>query len=194
MSSLTNQLQRVAALAALVLAMAAPAFSQESEPSPADSTTGWVFRWINFAVVAALIIYGFRKAAPAFRARREDIASKIAEGTRAREAAEARQREAEEKLKGLDQEVARLRADAKVATEAETQRLRAASKDDAQKIERSAQMEIVAAERAARMELKSLAARMAVERAERQLRDELTPKAEAVLFRDFVENLERSAN
>lgn len=178
----------------MALLAAAPALAQEGEPSPADTSTGWVFRWINFAIVFALIVYGFRKAAPAFRAKREEIAGKIAEGTRVREAAEAKRREAETKLKGLDQEVARLRADAKVATEAEAQRLRAAAKEDAQKIERAAQAEIAAAERAARIELRALAARLAVERAEAQLRSDLTPKAEAALFRGFLEELERSAN
>ncbi|HKS81902.1 MAG TPA: ATP synthase F0 subunit B [Candidatus Acidoferrales bacterium] len=178
----------------LALVIAAPALAQESEPSPADTNTGWVFRWINFAIVFALIVYGFRKAAPVFRARQRDIAARIAEGTRAREAADAKRHEAEVKLNGLDQEVAQLRADAKVATEGEAQRLRAAAKEDAQKIERAAQTEIAAAERAARIELRSLAARLAVERAEAQLRSELTPKADAALFRGFLEELARSSN
>ena len=58
-------------------------------------------------------------------------------------------------------------------------------------IERAAQAEIAATERAARLELKTLAARMAVERAEAVLRQELTPKAEAARFRTFVAELER---
>lgn len=105
-----------------------------------------------------------------------------------------RRREVEDKLKGLDQEIARIRADAKRDSDAEAVRLRAAAKQDAQKIERAAQAEIEAAERAARLELKSMAARMAVDRAEALLRDALTPKAEAVLFSGFVGELERSAN
>lgn len=186
--------KRLGLLAAFGLAMAAPALSQESSPSPADSATGWVFRWINFAIVMMLLVYGLRKAAPAFRAHQERIVQKIAEGTRAREAAELRRREVEEKLKGLDQELARIRAEAKRDSDAEAVRLRAAAKQDAQKIERAAQAEIEAAERAARLELKSMAARMAVDRAELLLRDALTPKAEAALFSGFVGELERSAN
>ena len=54
---------------------------------------------------------------------------------------------------------------------------------EAETIERAAQAEIAAAERAARLELKALAARLAVERAEAVLRGELTPEAEAALFR-----------
>jgi F0F1-type ATP synthase membrane subunit b/b' len=186
--------QRVGSLAFLFFLAAAPALAQEGAASPTDSTTGWVFRWINFAIVLALLIYGVRKATPYFRAQQEQIGQKIAEGTRAREAAELRRREVEEKLKGLPQEIERIRAEAKRGGDAEAVRLRAAAKEDAQKIERAAQAEIAAAERAASLELKAMAARMAVERAETLLRDELTPKAEAALFRGFVEGLERSAN
>jgi F-type H+-transporting ATPase subunit b len=185
---------RLISLAMLVFLAAAPALAQEGSPSPADSPTGWVFRWINFVIVVALLVYGTRKATPHFRAHQEQIVQKIAEGTRAREAAEQRRREVEEKLKSLDQEIERIRADAKRGGDAEATRLRATAKEDAHKIERAAQAEIVAAERAARLELKALAARMAVERAEVLLRDELTPKAEAALFSGFVGELERSAN
>jgi F-type H+-transporting ATPase subunit b len=185
---------RLGVLVAFVFLAVTPAFAQEGSSSPVDSTTGLVFRWINFAIVAALLVYAARKAAPHFRANRELIGQKIAEGTRAREAAEQRRREVEEKMKGLGAEIERIRADAKRDGDAEAIRLRASSKEDAQKIERAAQAEIAAAERAARMELRILAARMAVERAESLLRDELTPSAETVLFRGFVEDLNRSAN
>jgi len=185
---------RLSVLAAFVFLAVTPALAQEASPSPVDSTTGLVFRWINFAIVVALLVYASRKAAPHFRANRELISQKIAEGTRAREAAEQRRREVEEKMKGLGAEIDRIRADAKRDGDAEAIRLRASSKEDAQKIERAAQAEIAAAERAARIELKILAARMAVERAETLLRDELTPSVETVLFRGFVEDLNRSAN
>jgi F-type H+-transporting ATPase subunit b len=191
---MTHCSHRLGFLVIFALLAAAPALAQEGSPSPADTPTGLVFRWINFAIVAVLIIWGFRKAAPSFRAQRELIGQKIAEGTRAREAAEQRRHEVEEKMKGLGQEIERIRAEAKKVGEAEAIRLRAAAKEDAEKIERAAQVEIAAAERAARLELRALAAGMAVDRAEVLLRDELTPKAEAALFSGFVGELERSAN
>jgi hypothetical protein len=45
-----------AALIATALLIAAPAFAGEEAPSPADSTVGWIFRWVNFAIVAGLIV------------------------------------------------------------------------------------------------------------------------------------------
>jgi F-type H+-transporting ATPase subunit b len=189
-----DRLRQVVFLGTFFLLAAAPLLAQEDEPSPADSTTGWVFRWLNFAIVLALVVYALRKAAPYFRNHAEEISQKIAEGTRAREAAERQRREAQAKLAGIENEVAEMRVEAKRGAAAEAERLRALAKSEAEAIERSAQAEIAAAERAARLELKALAARIAVERAEAVLRQELTPQTESALFRTFVVELERSSN
>ncbi|MGB7309407.1 MAG: ATP synthase F0 subunit B [Candidatus Acidiferrales bacterium] len=192
--SLWGRVRLAASFAACFLLLAAPLSAQDDQPSPADSSTGWIFRWLNFAIVLAIVIYAVRKAAPYFRHHAEEISAKIAEGTRAREAAEADRRAAQAKLAGIDTEVAAMRADAKRGAQAEGERLRAQAKAEAEAIERSAQAEIVAAERAARLELKALAARIAVERAEAVLRAELTPETESALFRNFVAELEGSVN
>jgi F-type H+-transporting ATPase subunit b len=186
--------RRAATFAAFFLVLAAPAFAQDEQPSPADSTTGWVFRWLNFAIVLGLFIYAFGKATPYFRRHAQEISEKIAEGTRAREAAEADRRAAQAKLAGIETEVAALRVEAKRSAQAEGERLRAQAKSEAETIERSAQAEIAAAERAARLELKALAARIAVEGAEVVLRSELTAETESMLFRNFVADLEGSPN
>jgi len=172
-----------------------PAFAQEHEDSPADSTTGWVFRWLNFALVFGAIAYALVKyAAPAFRAQTDEISRKIAEGARAREAAERQRREIKIKLEGLDREIQQLRVDAKRDAEAEALRLRDMGRAEAEKIELAARAEIEAAGRAARMELKVLGARLAVERAEVLLKQELAPKSEAALIRTFIVELEGSGN
>jgi F-type H+-transporting ATPase subunit b len=186
--------RQAAAVVALFLLLALPAFAQEGGPSPADSTTGWVFRWLNFAIVLGIVIYAFSKAAPYFRGHAQEISEKIAEGARAREAAEADRRAAQAKLAGIDEEVAALRVEAKRRAQAEGERLRAQAKAEAEAIERSAQEEIAAAERASRLELKALAARIAVEGAEVVLRSELTAETESMLVRNFVADLEGSPN
>jgi F0F1-type ATP synthase membrane subunit b/b' len=180
----------------IFLALAAvPVFAEEGEASPADSTTGWVFRWLNFALVFGAIAYCLVKyAAPAFRVNAEEISRKIAEGARAREAAERQRAEIRTKLAGLEREIERLQVDAKRDAEAEAQRLRDMGRAEAEKIELAARAEIDAAARAGRMELKALGARLAVERAEVLLRQELAPKSEAMLLRTFIAELERSVN
>jgi F-type H+-transporting ATPase subunit b len=182
------------ALAFFLLATAAPAFAQE-EGSPADTTIGWVFRWLNFVLVFGGIAYLLAKVGrPLFHNRAEAVANAIAEATRLREEAEARLREAEAKLAGLEREIAALRAEARREGAAEADRIRALARYEAEKIARAAQLEIQVAERAVRMELKAAGARLAIDRAESLLRGEITPQAESALFRGFVRDLERSAN
>jgi hypothetical protein len=126
------------ALCFLVISLAlaaAPVFAQEGDRSPADSTTGWVFRWLNFALVFGAIAYCIVKyAAPAFRTQAEEISRKIAEGARAREAAERQRREIKTKLEGLEREIEQLRVDAKRDAEAEAQRLRDLGRAEAEKL------------------------------------------------------------
>lgn len=181
-------------LSALILLTAGIALGQENRPSAADSPTGWLFRWINFGIIFALIVYAFVKAVPAFRSHREEISRQIQEGTRAREAAERDLREVQAKMAGIEALKAELRAEAKRAAEAESQRVRELAKTEAGMIEQAAQAEIAAAERAARTELRRFAARKAIERAKGILQDEMTSKAEAVLFGTFVTELQGSAN
>ena len=183
------QVLRFAAMLAVAAVFAAPAIAQESGDAT-TTTTGWVFRWINFAIVFGMIAWGLTKAGPYFRRNAEQISQRIAEGKRAREAAESQRRMVQEKLAHLDAEVAQIRADAQRANENEAQRIRAMAKADAQNIERAGQAEIAAAEDAARLELKAFAGRVAVERAEVLLRDQMTASTEAAVFRAFVESLD----
>jgi F0F1-type ATP synthase membrane subunit b/b' len=172
-----------------------PVLAQENETPAAETPTGYIFRWLNFAIVFCGIAYAAKKwGGPYFRAQGEEIAQKIAEGARAREAAERQKKEIEQKLAGLDDEIQRIREEGKRDQLAETKRLHDLARAEAERIERAAQMEIVAAGRAANQELKALAARLAIERAEAMLQKEMTPQAEAELFRTFVAEMERSVN
>ena len=173
----------------LLLLTCTPALAQEGD-SGGTSPTEWIFRWLNFAIVFGAILYfAVKKGGPYFRANADAIGEKIAEGARAKEAAEKRRQEIDAKMAGLDAEVSRLRAEAKRDADAEAKRLRALAREEAERIERTAQAEIAAAERAAQLEVKAAAARMALERAEGQLRDELTAPTEARLFQAFVRDL-----
>jgi F0F1-type ATP synthase membrane subunit b/b' len=190
-----RKIWRVLASAAVFLLSAAPAFAQEAEASPADSPVGWVFRWLNFALVFGGIGYAIWKwGAPYFRQHAEEISNKIAEGVHAREAADAQRSKIQAKLAGLDDEIKRLREVGKRDAEAEAQRLRDMARDESEKIERAARAEIEAAERQGRMELKVLGAKLAVQLAEALLRRSLTPKSEEFLFNGFVTELKRSVN
>ena len=183
-------------LCVFLLVVVLPVLAEEREkPPPTESGMGLVFRWLNFAIVLGVTVYVVVKwGGPYFRAKAEETTGKIAEGARAREAAERQREEIQKKLAGLEDEVKRLRAEAKRDAEAEAKRVRELARAEAEKIEQAAQMEIEAARRVAHLELKALAARLAVERAEALLLKEMTPQAETALFRTFVAELERSVN
>lgn len=178
----------------MLVSFAAPVLAQGETPSAENTPAGWIFRWIIFAIVLVALIKFFAGSAPALRARSEEVAEKIAEGARAREAAERARREVQAKLAGIDAEVAKLRAEAKKSMEAEAARLKALARREAEIIEHAAQAEIVAAQRAVALELKSFAARLAIERAAAMLAQQMTPERQASLFQTFVLELERSAN
>ncbi len=154
-----------------------------------------IFKWINFAIVAGVILWLCLKKAPSFfSGRAEAISSAITKATVAKAAADAQLREAEAKLANLQKEVAELRTFAERESSAEVERIRAATHADAIKIAAAAKAEIEAAERAARLELKALAARLAVEGAESLLVKQLTPKAQESLISNFVKSLEGRPN
>jgi F-type H+-transporting ATPase subunit b len=154
-----------------------------------------IFKWINFAIVAGVLVWVFGKLLPpVFRKKAEAISSAITNATNAKAAADAQLRDAETRLANLQKEVAELRAYAKRESIAEVERLRAATQNDGQKIAAAARAEIEAAERAARLELKALAANLAVDGAESLIAKQLTPQAQESLISNFVKSLEGRPN
>ena len=167
----------------------------EEAGSPGVESATEIFKWINFAIVAGLLIWVFGKLLPpVFRKKAEGISSAISIATSAKAAAEAQLRDAETRLANLQKEVGELRASAEREGTAEVARLRAATQSDAQKIAAAAKAEIEAAERAARLELKALAANLAVDGAETLLVKQLTPQAQESLISNFVKSLEGRPN
>jgi F-type H+-transporting ATPase subunit b len=154
-----------------------------------------IFKWINFAIVAGVLVWVFGKLLPpVFRKKAEAISWAISNATNAKAAADAQLRDAETRLANLQKEVAELRTYAERESMAEVERLRAATRNDAQKIAVAARAEIEAAERAARLELKALAANLAVDGAESLIAKQLTPQAQDSLISNFVKSLEGRPN
>jgi F0F1-type ATP synthase membrane subunit b/b' len=182
-------------LGLLVLAsMALPALAQEESPSPADSPTGFVFRWLNLV----LVLGGFgwvivKFGGPFFRGVAKSIQESIHGAAAGRAAAEKELAEATRQLASLDAEVAEMRRTAAQETASETERLRTLAQSEAEKIAKAGAAEIAAAERAARLQLRALAARAATDRAAAMVRERMNAQGERKLFDGFVAELERSA-
>jgi F-type H+-transporting ATPase subunit b len=185
----------VAAALLLLLFVVTSAHAAEEAGNPVAEHATEIFRWINFAIVAGLLLWVFGKLLPPkFRSQAEVIGSAIAKATAAKNEADRLLHEAEAKLANLQKEVVELRAVAERESVAEVERIRKATQVEAQKIGVAAKAEIEAAERAARLELKSLAAKLAVDGAESLLTKQLTPQAQESLVSAFVKSLEGRPN
>ncbi len=185
----------IANLLLLLFCVVLSARAAEEGGNSATERANELFKWINFAIVAAVLIWLFAKKLPAvFRGNADKISSAITKATAAKEEAERQVREAEAKLANLQREIAALEATARREAIEEGDRIRALAQNDAKKVGIAAQAEIEAAERAARLELKALAASLAVEGAESLLAKQLTPAAQETLLDTFVKSLEGRPN
>ncbi|HVS87758.1 MAG TPA: hypothetical protein VHF01_06010 [Candidatus Acidoferrum sp.] len=179
----------------LVVFCAALTAHAAEEGGAANERAKEIFKSINFAIVAGVILWLCLKKAPGFFGRRaEAISSAITKVGTAKTAADAQLREAETKLANLQKEVAELRAFAQREGAGEAGRIRALAQSDAQKISLAAKAEIEAAERAARLELKAIAAKLAVDGAESLLAKQLTPQSQESLVSAFVKSLDGRPN
>jgi len=180
---------------AILLFMAISAHAAEEGGNATTERANEIFKWINFAIVAGLIAWVFLKLTPPFfRKNAETISSAISKATAAKAEAERQLREAEEKLARLEQEVTQLRSTAQREIAAETERLKAITQSDIEKVKLAAKAEMEAAERAARLELKMIAANLAVDGAESLLAKEMTPQVQESLVAAFVKSLEGRPN
>src|SRR3984885_6473421 len=89
-----------------VLFLALSAHAEEAGSASQQSAEN-LFKWINFALVAGVIVWLCLKKGPAFFGRRADVISAdIQKSTEARKQAELQLRDAETKLQNLEKEVA----------------------------------------------------------------------------------------
>lgn len=173
-------------------AQAAVDHGEGHEDAPMPNEIWW--KWANFAILAAGIGYLIQKnAVPYFKARSEQIASGIAEATRTREEAEARAASIEQRVGNLAAEVEQIRIQSREEMAREGDRMRAETEARVSKINAQAQAEIASAVKHATLELKAESAKIALELAETQLRDRMSPEVQDQLAGSFIADLRRNA-
>jgi len=148
----------------------------------------WVSVLVNFAVVAALIIWAARKYLPgAFRDRTTAIQKAMQEAQKASEEARRRLAEIESRLMKLDVEIAMMRDAAEREAATEEARIKAAAEEDSRKIVEASEQEIAAAAKNARRQLTAYAADLAVGLAQKQIR--VDASTDQALVRAFTAEL-----
>jgi F-type H+-transporting ATPase subunit b len=167
----------------------------EEGGNAAESHVGMIFKWIHFVILAGLAYWVFgRLLPPTFRKKADLISEAIANATAAKDEADRQLKEAAAKLASIEREVSAFRAMAQKDAAAELERLRKATLGDAEKISAAGRAEIAAAERATRLELKELAAKLSVDKAESLVAQQMTPAVQDALIENFVQSLQGRPN
>lgn len=169
--------------------------AEAAEPDPAESSTGLIFRWLNFVLVFGGIGYLLAKHGGAFfNANAKAIAASIHEATAAKDEADRVLSEVDGKIARLNHEVAEMREAARKNWEAELERLHISGVAEIEKIHSAASAELAASERVAHQQLRAMAAAIAVERAGELITSRMNGEVRARLFHSFLGELGRSTN
>jgi F-type H+-transporting ATPase subunit b len=126
---------------------------------------------------------------PLFASRPQAITKAMAESNRIRQEAEAVAADVEKRLTAIETEIDALRADSKVETAAEADRLAKHAAAEIARIQSQAAREIGDAGKDAQMELKLFATGLAIDLATEKIRARMNPAMEDRLVRGFVRDL-----
>ena len=151
------------------------------------------WKFLNLFIFAGLLFYILRKpVSSAFRERREAIRAELTKAKAERDAAIAKLQEVESRLSTLDEEVARIREQAKKEAEEEKERIAESAKTDAEKLREQARREIEHAGKVAKQDLQAYAAQESIRLAEDIIRKEIKPEDDSRLFKLNVEDMGRN--
>jgi len=151
-------------------------------------TADLVFEYLNFGVLAALLIWVLAKTLPKlFRDRTSALQKELSDARSATEEASVRLNSVEERLAKLDGQIAEMKAQAEKDAVGEEQRFRAAAEEEKNKILASAEQEIASATQQAQRQLQQYAAGLAVEQAAKRL--VITAETDRLLIQNFAQRL-----
>jgi F-type H+-transporting ATPase subunit b len=144
--------------------------------------------WLNFAIIAAVIVWAARKGLPGiFKARGESIRKALEEARAASEDAGNRLAEIESRLSQMSAEIAKMQSSAEKEAEDEEGRIKKAAEEELRKVVQSAEQEIAAAAKQVRRELSAHTADLALALARKQIN--IDANTDQVLVRNFAANL-----
>jgi F-type H+-transporting ATPase subunit b len=148
--------------------------AENAEEAPSINGKKLALQLLNFGVLLAILIkFGGSAINKALASRHEQLKAEVAAASEARAQAEARLRKQEERLAGLEREIASMRAGIKAEAEVEKAQLIAAAEDRAKRIREETafvvEQQIKEAQVALRREVADNALRIAEETLRRQV-------------------------
>jgi F-type H+-transporting ATPase subunit b len=181
------------ALVVLGGAVLLPAVALAAGAGHADSGVilkDFIWRCVNFAVMVGLLAYFVSKPIRnGLQNRRADIEKTLADAAAARDAAEAKARDYQEKLAKAAGEIESIYAAIRREGELERDRILASAREMAAKIEQEADAKAASAVARARTELRAEAARLAVELAEELLAKSVTAADQQRLVDEYMQKV-----
>jgi F-type H+-transporting ATPase subunit b len=150
----------------------------------------FIWRCINFAIMAGVIGYfAIKPIRNGLQGRRAEIEKALHNAVAAREAAEAKSREFQEKLAKAAAEIETIYAAIRREGELERDKILASAREMAVKIEQEADAKAASAVARARVELRAEAARLAVELAEELLGKNVTAADQKRLVDEYMQKV-----
>jgi F-type H+-transporting ATPase subunit b len=157
---------------------------------------GWwetVGRWVNLFILFGAIFYFVKQPVSRFfLTRRQEIRKEIQEAQEARQQAEDKLAEMEERMRNLDQELAAMRIQAQEEAEREKLRILEHAAEESKKIVAAAEREIDGLTRAARQDLRAYAVQLSVEMATEKINSEMDAPARTRVVDRFLIKLAKS--
>jgi F-type H+-transporting ATPase subunit b len=151
----------------------------------------WFWPVINFAFLAVILIYFTRKPfREYFKKRTELIEKSLREATEAKELAQKTLNEVKARLANTDREIEEILNAARKAGEKDKESIIAEGEQLKEKIIEQAKANIDFELQKAKEKIKSEAALMALELAEKQIKEKLGQKEQEALIDDYIKRLE----
>ena len=164
-----------------------------------SETTKWwdypgfeLWKFVNlFIFVGALVYILVRKAklGDAFRARREGIRAELEKARAERDAALAKLKEVEERLAGLDSQVATIKEKSKAEAAEERERIAHSTEAEIAKLTAQGQRDIENAAKTAKKDLRRFTAEQSVRLAEEMIKRDIRPDDDARLITRDIEEM-----
>ena len=150
----------------------------------------FLYRCFNFILMVGVLAYFVTKPIrKGLKSRRDEIEKTLADARAAKEAAEAKHREYSAKLARATEEIATLTEAIRRDGELEREKILAAAKQLAVKIEKEADNKAVSVVAKARIELREEAARLAVELAEDMLKKQVSADDQKRLVDEYMQKV-----
>jgi F-type H+-transporting ATPase subunit b len=149
-----------------------------------------LWKWPNFLMLVGLLGYLIKKhGAPLLESRSRQIKESLEAGEKAKKEAEALAVGVQRKIANLDREISELRAAARADLDREAARIRAEAEAEMSRIEHHTAQEITAIGKQTRLELRQYAAGLALDLAERKIRDRMSPDVQGALLDNFTADM-----